>query len=395
MRRDGLFDPWPTFGRFRVLPMALSLTTADLTRLETASRSLLSPLAAPSADAWRLESMAAVRDLLGARGATFGLPGAGSYFLGDEVDEAIVVGVDTFLGPAWRGTGPSPSPLVDLFHGAVVSMGLSAWDFPLIDDVMGGAATNFDYYHEVMVPGRITDTHTLFVPTAAGSVMLEVHDLRRPYGGGETLPLLQALVPSLRAGAAALFGLAERRAALAATLDALDRPLAAFDDDGRELHRNAALARLVAAEPHAWDLEAALGRTARALRRLAFPRAGEGPAPLGAAVASEVTTARGRYVFTPTVLPEGLLGAGGAFLVAVRADVGPAFPTSDTIRERLGLSAREAEVALLLAEGLTNAQIADRLFIASATARRHTENVLGKLGIGTRAAVASALLAVA
>lgn len=67
-------------------------------------------------------------------------------------------------------------------------------------------------------------------------------------------------------------------------------------------------------------------------------------------------------------------------------------PSPEAVRDRLGLSAREAEVALLLAEGLSNADVAGRLFIAPATARRPTENVLGKLGLWSRAAVASALL---
>ena len=50
------------------------------------------------------------------------------------------------------------------------------------------------------------------------------------------------------------------------------------------------------------------------------------------------------------------------------------------------LTRREHEVVLLVAEGLTNAQIAERLWISPGTMRRHLENVFAKLGVHTRTA---------
>ncbi len=55
------------------------------------------------------------------------------------------------------------------------------------------------------------------------------------------------------------------------------------------------------------------------------------------------------------------------------------------------LTARESEVALLMAERLTHAEIADRLGISGNTARRHCEHVLSKLGVSRRQGVAGAL----
>ena len=49
-------------------------------------------------------------------------------------------------------------------------------------------------------------------------------------------------------------------------------------------------------------------------------------------------------------------------------------------------------MALLLAEGLKNEEVAERLFISAHTARRHTENVLGKLGLHSRKALALTLM---
>jgi DNA-binding CsgD family transcriptional regulator len=54
-----------------------------------------------------------------------------------------------------------------------------------------------------------------------------------------------------------------------------------------------------------------------------------------------------------------------------------------------GLSAREREVAALVAQGLTNPQIAAALVIARATASRHVEHVMAKLGVHSRAQIAT------
>ncbi len=57
----------------------------------------------------------------------------------------------------------------------------------------------------------------------------------------------------------------------------------------------------------------------------------------------------------------------------------------------LPLSARELEVAELVAAGLTNAEIGARLFISPATVGRHLSNVYERLGIHSRAALVARL----
>ena len=51
-----------------------------------------------------------------------------------------------------------------------------------------------------------------------------------------------------------------------------------------------------------------------------------------------------------------------------------------------GLTPREVEVLSLVREGLTNAEIAQRLFVSTTTVRKHLENIFGKLGVHTRTA---------
>ena len=53
------------------------------------------------------------------------------------------------------------------------------------------------------------------------------------------------------------------------------------------------------------------------------------------------------------------------------------------------LSRRETEVLRLLAEGLTNREIAERLYISPKTAGVHVSNLLGKLGVNGRVQAAT------
>src|ERR1700722_18779330 len=50
------------------------------------------------------------------------------------------------------------------------------------------------------------------------------------------------------------------------------------------------------------------------------------------------------------------------------------------------LSAREADVMSLIADGQTNGQIAARLFLAEKTVKNHVRRIYSKLGVGSRPA---------
>ena len=62
-------------------------------------------------------------------------------------------------------------------------------------------------------------------------------------------------------------------------------------------------------------------------------------------------------------------------------------PATDRRPDPLGK--REREVATLIAEGLSNKEIATRLFLSERTVETHVYNILNKLGFNSRSSIAS------
>jgi len=83
--------------------------------------------------------------------------------------------------------------------------------------------------------------------------------------------------------------------------------------------------------------------------------------------------ARGESVLQPAV---------AAKVVSQFARLTPTPPPEQELIEPL--SEREIEVLALIAEGQTNREIAEALFIANGTVKNHVTNILGKLGVRDR-----------
>jgi DNA-binding CsgD family transcriptional regulator len=160
-----------------------------------------------------------------------------------------------------------------------------------------------------------------------------------------------------------------------------------------------------------WQAAASLeARAERSVARDAITEAwriaGELPArPLGRALMELAQRARiplpddsGRVAIPIAPLPPQAVGPGLAGVQPFAADsaAASATPTGRAIAERLnigsapisparfGLSPRESEVLLVLAEGRTNREIAERLFISERTVAVHVRRILAKLGVAGR-----------
>jgi DNA-binding CsgD family transcriptional regulator len=89
--------------------------------------------------------------------------------------------------------------------------------------------------------------------------------------------------------------------------------------------------------------------------------------------------------------PAGTLLPDAAVLVLLDR-MGSELPTTREMRVTFGLRGREPQVALLAAEGLSNAAIAQRLRLSSHTVRHYLERVMTRLGLHSRKALAVHLM---
>ncbi|MET9389852.1 LuxR C-terminal-related transcriptional regulator [Streptomyces sp. NPDC006624] len=102
----------------------------------------------------------------------------------------------------------------------------------------------------------------------------------------------------------------------------------------------------------------------------------------------QVCRALGREAFERAHRRGGVLGLAELVAHALQEPAGPATPPPHDGTTG-PLTRREQEVARLVAEGLGNQQIADRLVIARRTAEGHVERILSKLGFTNRSQIAA------
>jgi DNA-binding response OmpR family regulator len=102
------------------------------------------------------------------------------------------------------------------------------------------------------------------------------------------------------------------------------------------------------------------------------------------------TTAGGAGVLAPTAASADVPPVGYDPAAASQGVVGF---TDEELADRYGLTQRQVEIVRMLAAGLSNPEMAEALDISRFTARNHTQQVLIKLGLSSRARVAAALRA--
>jgi DNA-binding CsgD family transcriptional regulator len=208
--------------------------------------------------------------------------------------------------------------------------------------------------------------------------------------------MIRVLIPPFKAGVSEWRRLAARRAELAALLDAIPEAVLMYDGSGGLVHANPRAAELFGmpgsagpgaqvrteAQRIAWSLAAAAQRSGRSSSAEAKPAS----VPTLREVRADGRVYRLRGTLATGWMPD---GEAGVLVTAAFELVNPL--TDIELRSRYGLSAREIEVARLVASGLSNQEVAEKLGVSYFTARNHVERVLAKLGVGNRSRVGAVL----
>jgi DNA-binding CsgD family transcriptional regulator len=368
--------------------MSLYLTAADLTRCEAASRALLSPLAANTIDEWRADVLRTLREMLHSDHAIFMLSTAEQVHFSDSLDEHIVQGYDRYL----KGTDEAgvllSDPVIERWLQVRQAAGLDVFGNAESDALLrpfGLSLRHSPMYQDGIASAGVVDQRSMFSGFTGGAALIQCGLTRvgsKPFEE-HALTLLRVLMPSFRAGLEAL----NRFAGRAASLDAVPQPVVVFGHGRRELHRNSAFSRMLEAEPERDRLDSAIAQVARRLFPLAAGRAGERLEEVLPENARILTTSSARYRLQPSILGPGTFADYPVLMVFVERRGTSRLPPPESLRDRFGLTPREAEVAILLAEGHTNAIIAERLFLSPHTIRRHIESVFAKVGVNSRKAL--------
>ena len=356
--------------------MALSFSSADLNRLGVAQRVLLSPLDYEDPADWCAEACRAIRTLLGMDHA--------SFFRSDAEDPVMF----TDLGDDARRAYMGHYHTRDIATQRALRRGLEVahlWDVMPREEFLRS-----ELFHEYVRPHGLMDAMMMRVgtePSASAWIAVQHGQALDEAEVEVKRALLQAVYPAFGSGVALWRRLAGWRTELARMLDALEEAIVVCDAAGRVLHTNPAFTEVLAADPENNKLRAAVEALARALAALARASARSGKSAAAPPGEQTIQTKRTLYRLRGSIVGRDLFRTGEAFLITLQPALS-AQPSEQGLKRRFGLTPQEVRIACLLARGHSNAVISVELAISPHTVRRHTERVLHKLGIASRAQVA-------
>lgn len=357
--------------------MPHSITAEDLRAVAEVQRILLTCPMPQQLDRWRTEVNRRVRALVGADRCFFMLPNHTSVTcLADIPYELDLETYPQITEPYWTAYGVWERAV----HFGVATRRM----------IYGRYARHMRrsaYYNDGVVPARAYDAVSMTLPAEESCfVQLTVHH-DRPFGrkfGQREFALLQAVYPAFEAGTRAYGTLERRLRSLPQLLDRGHDGICLFGMDGCLLHANPAASALLGdpryqIQRHVLELVSTLRGPVTAERAPPRPITVDGP--------KSPITLGGSYLEAGVVAPHRLI------MVFLRTGARLPACTPDDLRARFGLTRQQARVALLLAQRRTNREISERLCISVHTTKRHVEQVLAKLGVGSRGSVERVLLA--
>ena len=354
----------------------MSVSSARLSRLDAALRVLLTPISHPQS--------------------------AASWF--QDVARTVSATLEGVLGVSmldWRSKALLHSthcesvttPYLAYYHAVnTVENRVMRRRLEVGHPLLVGRRTEFhetEFMRDYAVPQGLLDSITFSTYGPTGTRFQLFLSMGREHEEGELdrdLPLLRPLQAAWQAGVDAWLRFQGGAAFASGVLDALEQPVSLHRLDGGVLHENPAFTALAGGEADGRIREAARSLAMRAGRSLAAGGGVLNEAPLE----RDVSTAAGRHRLSVVFAGEYSLAADPVLLVTVSGGPGREMDT-EALRSAFGLTAREVEVARLLAAGTTNDGLAQQLGVSAHTARRHTQNVLAKLGVPNRASVGTVL----
>ena len=340
--------------------MTGSLSSDDRDRIARAARTLASPLEFDTTAAWGLAVQRATIEAVGA-------------------DKAFVhwTGVDDFVtesySPAALARYPRYLPLFE-------EIGLYERSERLgVFTRRDGYGPHYDrmleteYVREFLPSVDAHDSLTIYVPAEgepasepAVQLLLQSATPGRTFGARH-VEIARQLRPAFVAGVAVQRQMDRVRGDLAALVDVAGGACALFSTGGRLVHLSRTLEESLVREPRR---EALLDRV-----RLVAADALSSPSKAGTA---RFAGAAGPYRLSASLAA----GVRPLLVVTVLAPKGSKpTPSAGDVADRLGLTPRQAEVALLMGERFSNKEIAAALSVSVHTARHHVEAVLDRLGV--------------
>lgn len=350
--------------------MPLSLSAQEQKRIARASRVIAAPLDFETPEAWMEATATSLREAVGAATSAISVPAvSGLRVMSPEIPDELTDWYLSFypllerVGAFRRSTQNGVVTRREAYGHHYDAMQETAYVQEFLPQI--------ESYDAITMGVRWKPRGTS--PDDIVQVVLNSDDPHRPFDATQ-IATARLLHPALEAGVATYRHLRAVHDQLGTLLDASGAACAVYSLDGRLLHRTPALDEMLGREPHRDRLDECARQLARSFTpdRGALSEAPPAPATF--------VGARGPYTLVPTSARH--LGPQPSVLVTVTPPPpASSLPTEDDVQAHFGLTPRQADVALLLAERHSNKEIAAALGISGHTARHHVGAVLNELGV--------------
>jgi len=361
----------------------MAFTSRDLDLLRRAIHAASRPFAAPTLDDWRADVLHSCCDMLDGHMGHFDLFGLGL------VNPYFIEGYPAGAFDEWfAARGPETDGAMAITARLNLTVFTRRHRFHVAGHHWTARYKRSKLYSDFYVKYGLLNAGGLYCRSGGTSayLIIESDALASEALDDRARRLLTVVEPVFQSSVRSVGPTTDGSMSAAALLNALNEPVALVTANGRWVHRSRAFEtalELMAVDRRRRLLETIVLR-AHELLTTAFPTRPHRQAAVEQLVQPMWTASPLTVTLTTLDMPNDPEPTCVVRLL-------PRSGTSFTQAAAAGLSDRESVVALCLVDGMSNKEIAQRLSISPHTARRHTESILRKLGISTRAGVRRAL----